>query len=208
MITSWTGDDLRSWRRRHHLTQVQAAALMGIGERGWQRRESGDVAITSETVLACMHVDKYPFLAGGSIRRVEESSPDVVCTLVKRAVSQDDVSNVIFYTKIRDRRTAPCAHRVCVLIQNGQTGMLFDQGENHVAAVGSPRRKMEVEEMVSEALKHHPGKVLFHPEKRLSFELSGPPEAVVAALVQMENRPLTSFSELYAVARHMDPDVL
>lgn len=55
-----TSQDLKKWRLERNLTQGQIAALFGIGERGYQKRESGTVAITQETVWACCYLTEHP----------------------------------------------------------------------------------------------------------------------------------------------------
>lgn len=146
-----------------------------------------------------------PNLSGAM--RLEHQSPDVVNHQVIKALGRDDVTMVLFYTKIRDRRTAPCAHRVCILVLTAERPMLFDQGENHLADVGSPRRRAEVEEMVAEALHRHPEKTFLIPEKLLSLQCNGPAPQAVAELLKLDRVRLTAFSQLYETARFMDPDV-
>jgi transcriptional regulator with XRE-family HTH domain len=55
-----TADDLIAWRKRHKLTQPQAAECFGLSLRGWQKREAGGAAIARETELACRYLDQNP----------------------------------------------------------------------------------------------------------------------------------------------------
>jgi len=55
-----TGDELIAWRKRHKLTQPQAAECFGMSLRGWQKREAGNVPVNRETELACRFIDLNP----------------------------------------------------------------------------------------------------------------------------------------------------
>lgn len=53
MTGSWTGADLKAWRKRMGWTQQQAADALGIRLRAFSERELDRVKIRTETVLAC-----------------------------------------------------------------------------------------------------------------------------------------------------------
>lgn len=48
---------LRSWRKRHNLTQIDAAKILGYSKTNVYRWESGDLPIPKVVSLACEVLD-------------------------------------------------------------------------------------------------------------------------------------------------------
>lgn len=55
--TSLTPEQLRAWRRRLELTQVEAAKLIGVSIRSYSLFECGDTPISKPIALACWAVE-------------------------------------------------------------------------------------------------------------------------------------------------------
>jgi hypothetical protein len=60
--------DLADWRRRLGLTQKQAAEVLGITLRGYQKREAGATPIDREAELACRDLAENPDVAEAAKR--------------------------------------------------------------------------------------------------------------------------------------------
>ena len=58
-----TPTDLRDWRKSMRLSQAEAAALLSVGLRTFNRWEAGEVAIPGPVPLACsaLRVDLRPW---------------------------------------------------------------------------------------------------------------------------------------------------
>lgn len=50
---SWSGEDLKAWRKAMGWNQTEAAAALGITMRAYATRERGEARITRECILAC-----------------------------------------------------------------------------------------------------------------------------------------------------------
>lgn len=48
-----TGDDLKAWRERHRMTQVQAAQVLGVSVEGVSGWERGKFRIGTATIHLC-----------------------------------------------------------------------------------------------------------------------------------------------------------
>lgn len=48
---------LRYWRDKHKLTQVKAAALLGMAERTYQETEAGNFKLGRRTELAMLYLE-------------------------------------------------------------------------------------------------------------------------------------------------------
>jgi DNA-binding XRE family transcriptional regulator len=64
-----TPKDLKAWRERLGLTQPEAAELLGIGHRTYQRHEEGGLFATEEEVPRCLAAARYG--ADAAVRTAE-----------------------------------------------------------------------------------------------------------------------------------------
>jgi len=73
---TWSGEDLKAWRKEMGLNQAEAAAALGITMRAFQSRERDEARITRECILACWALKRMSEDAGKDLVKHEPGSED------------------------------------------------------------------------------------------------------------------------------------